>query len=240
MNCKQEYCGVSYSKPILIDVYCGAGGATRGYQEAGFEVIGVDVDPQPEYVGDQFVQMDALEFLDRLRYTLHLDTVVAAIHASPPCQRYSQMLHGKPELQEKHPDLIEPTREALIKTGRPYVIENVEGAPLLEAVTLCGSMEIFHELRVLRHRQFETNWELPQPEHPATHPLVVTMDKRKSHYGKLDPDKDYVGVYGGGQGCSVAQARDAMGIDWMNKAHLNEAIPPAFTKYVGEHLYTLI
>jgi DNA (cytosine-5)-methyltransferase 1 len=196
--------------------------------EAGYHVIGVDSEPQPEYIGDEFVQGDALEYIASADLS-----DVDAIHASPPCQAYSALKHRHKTAQ--HPDLIPATREALIKTGRPYVIENVVGAPLIEPTLLCGAMDEFPELRVIRHRLFESNCQIPQPEH-RPHPLVVTNDKRKPHYRKLDPATDYVGVYGGNQGATVADDRDAMGIEWMTKKRLNQAIPPAYTRYIGSHL----
>lgn len=128
------------------------------------------------------------------------------------------------------PRLVEPVRELLGSLNVPYIIENVEGAPLLNPTILCGTM--FPELRVLRHRLFESNIMLLAPPHQK-HPLVYTRDKRKAHYGKLDQNTAYVSVNGGGN-CSVENARLAMGIDWMTKAELNEAIPPAYTKYLGK------
>lgn len=110
----------------------------------------------------------------------------------------------------------------LVKTGLPFVIENVEGAPLLDPVVLCGNM--FPGLRVIRHRLFESNFPIYPPPH-GPHPLVFTHDKRKAHYGMLNQDTSFVQVTGGGI-CSVANAKDAMGIDWMNKGELNEASHP--------------
>ena len=184
-------------------------------------------------MGDRFLRDDALRVLE---WVLEDDRgYIDAIHASPPCQAYSQTLKGRPSERVKHPELIEPVRELLEAIAKPYVIENVEGSPLRDPVTLCGHMDEFPELRVIRHRLFETNWDLPQPDHVSPHPLCFTMDKRKPHYGKLDEWESYVTVTGGGN-CSADCARDAMGIDWMNKAHLNEAIPPAFARYIGAHL----
>jgi DNA (cytosine-5)-methyltransferase 1 len=154
-----------------------------------------------------------------------------AIHASPPCQRYSDLAKRNGNADD-HPDLIEPVRMMLHFVARPYVIENVEGAPLIDPVKLCGTM--FPGLRVLRHRLFETNWTLLQPQHER-HPLVYTLDKRKAHFGRLDQETAFVQVTGGGN-CSKAAAADAMGINWMTKGELNEAIPPAYTQFIGEHL----
>ncbi len=207
--------------PRLLDLFCCAGGAGVGYQRAGFEVFGVDIDPQPNYPLP-FMQADAL--------TLDPDFLASfdVIHASPPCQSYSDLAKRNGNA-DAWPRLVEPVREMLRASGRPYVIENVQGAPLLDPMILCGTM--FPELRVLRHRLFEANIALVAPAHKR-HPLVFTHDKRKSHYGKLDQDTAYVQVTGGGN-CSIANARDALGIDWMTKGELNESIPPAYTEYIG-------
>lgn len=135
--------------------------------------------------------------------------------------------------------LIGPTRRMLEKTGLPYVIENVVGAPLKNPITLCGTM--FPGLRVIRHRLFESNFEIVPPEHipHREHPLCHTLDKRKAHYGKTDEWVHYVQVNGGGN-CTVSAARDAMGIDWMTKREINEAIPPAYAEHVGRALMARI
>jgi DNA (cytosine-5)-methyltransferase 1 len=119
-----------------------------------------------------------------------------------------------------------------VRSGLPYIIENVEGAPLRDPIVLCGTM--FKGLRVLRHRLFEANFPILTPKH-GTHPKVHTFDKRKSHYGKTNDMRDFVQVTGGGN-CTIAAARDAMGIDWMTKNELNEAIPPAYTRFIGKQL----
>ncbi|MCY3964221.1 MAG: DNA cytosine methyltransferase [Acidobacteria bacterium] len=211
----------------LLDLFCGAGGAAVGYQRAGFdEVVGVDIDPQPNYPFE-FEQGDALACLAKY---IAAGREFDAIHASPPCQAYSDLKARAPD--HTYPKLIEPVRKALKATGLPYVIENVCGAPLHNPAVLCGTM--FPGLRVLRHRLFETNFPVLTPPHGA-HPLVHTLDKRKKHYGHTDEWKDYVQVTGGGN-CSVASARDAMGIDWMTKTELNEAIPPDYTEFIGEQM----
>ena len=195
-----------------------------GYARAGFEVVGVDLSPQPNYPFE-FIQADAL--------TLDRDFLESfdAVHASPPCQSYSDLAkrNGNGHMW---PRLIEPVRALLVSLGVPYIMENVEGAPLLDPVVLCGTM--FPELRVIRHRLFESNVTLMAPAHQK-HPLVFTHDKRKSHYGKLDQNVAFVQVTGGGN-CSIANARIAMGIDWMTKGELNEAIPPAYTEYLGRQV----
>jgi DNA (cytosine-5)-methyltransferase 1 len=212
------------TRPRLLDLYCCAGGAAVGYADAGFEIVGVDIKPQPRYPF-AFIQHDALT-LDQ-RFLRSFD----GIHASPPCQRFSDLAMRNGNAHE-WPDLIEPTRRMLRASGALYIIENVEGAPLEGPSMLCGTM--FPGLRVLRHRLFETNFPLVAPPH-GKHPLCFTMDKRKGHYGKLDEITAFVQVTGGGN-CSKAAAADAMGIDWMTKGELNEAIPPAYTRHIGEHL----
>ena len=210
-------------RPRLLDLFCGAGGAAVGYHHAGFDVVGVDSAPQPRFPFD-FIQADAM--------SLDADFLASfdVIHASPPCQAYSD-LAARNGNADDWPRLIEPVRAMLVATGKPYIIENVEGAPLRNYIVLCGTM--FPGLRVIRHRLFETNFIIPVPPH-GRHPLVHTHDKRKRHYGKTNEWRDFVTVTGGGNS-TVAAARDAMGIDWMTKREINEAIPPAYAEYVGKY-----
>lgn len=219
--------------PVVYDVFCGAGGAALGYHRCGFRVVGVDLAPQPRYPFD-FIQMDALAFL-----RLVLEGWVirpAAIHASPPCQAHSDL---QKQSKIDYVDYIPPTRDLLEQIGLPYVIENVEGAPLRDPAWICGAS--IPGLRVIRHRQFETNWPLTGIDCPrdadgrVAHPLVFTYDRRKGHYGKLDQDVSYVQVTGGGN-AKIANKLDAMGIDWMTNDEVNEAIPPAYTEHVGRQL----
>lgn len=210
--------------PKVLDLFSCAGGAGMGYYRAGFEVIGVDNKPQKRYPFE-FVQADALEFLANFGQKFD------AVHASPPCQRFSDLALRNGNAED-WPDLIEPIRKLLIALGKPYIIENVEGAPLKDPLVLCGTQ--FPGLRVIRHRLFETNFEVPELPH-GKHPLVFTKDKRKAHYGKLDQDTSFVQVTGGGN-ASVANKADAMGIDWMTGKELNEAIPPQYCEYVGKYL----
>ena len=150
-------------RPLILDLVCGAGGAGMGYHQAGFDVLGVDVNPQPNYPFP-FIQGDALAIGGPLLATGRID----AVHASPPCQAYSRItkMHGT---QAKHPDLVDATRGILLAAGVPYVIENVEGAPLHAPVTLCGSMfglgaVVAGQPRQLRrHRLFEASWPLIWP-----------------------------------------------------------------------------
>jgi DNA (cytosine-5)-methyltransferase 1 len=216
------------NRPRLLDLFCCAGGAGVGYSRAGFDVVGIDIEPQSNYPFE-FLQADALALDDTFLRSFDV------IHASPPCQSYSDLAKRNRNAHE-WPRLIEPVRELLISSGRTYVIENVQGAPLLDPLVLCGTM--FPELRVIRHRLFESNVQLTAPDH-GRHPLVFTHDKRKSHYGKLDQNTAFVQVTGGGN-CSIANARDAMGIDWMTKAELNESIPPSYTRHIGKQLIRLL
>jgi DNA (cytosine-5)-methyltransferase 1 len=212
------------ARPKLLDLFSCAGGAAMGYHRAGFEVVGVDIDQQPNFPFT-FIQSDALIMSDS--FLQHFDV----IHASPPCQSYSD-LAKRNKNGHLWPRLIEPVRDMLTESGKLFVIENVEGAPLIDPIILCGTM--FPSLRVIRHRLFESNISLVTGIH-RKHPLVFTHDKRKAHYGKLDQDAAYVQVTGGGN-CSVANARDALGIDWMTKNEMNESIPPAYTEFLGRQL----
>ncbi len=211
----------------LLDLFCGAGGAAMGYYRAGFAVVGVDIAPQPNYPFE-FIQADVLELEPEFFESFD------AIHASPPCQAYSDLAKRNGNAHE-WPDLVGPVRDILNSTGKPWVIENVEGSPLLNPIVLCGTM--FDKLRVIRHRLFESNFDIIPPPHipHKEHPRVHTLDKRKSHYGKTDEWRDFVQVTGGGN-CTIAAARDAMGIDWMKKAEINEAIPPAYAQFIGNAL----
>lgn len=210
-------------RPVLLDLFSGAGGAAVGYHRAGFDVIGVDNRPQPRYPF-QFIQADALDILEgNSDGGPYIDC--DAIHASPPCQAYNQLS------SDGHPALIEPVRELLEATGLPYVIENIPAAPLCQPAILCGSS---FGLGVRRHRAFETNWHLMAP--PCAHGWQTSNPHRLRHGYKPKPTA-IVPVYGGGQaGFSIDQCREAMGISWMTTDELNEAIPPAYTELIGAQL----
>jgi DNA (cytosine-5)-methyltransferase 1 len=210
-------------RPRILDLFCGAGGAAVGYHRAGFDVVGIDIEQQPHYPFE-FMQDDAIAFL---YYTKGVGC--DAIHASPPCQAYSEM-HGS-----SGPQLIEPTRRLLEQTGLPYIIENVPGAPLRSPTMLCGSM---FDLDVERHRIFESNWPLGTHDWPCRHQIWAPR------YDVYDHGKHYkartVPVYGTGGGKAVEHWADAMGIDWMTRAELAEAIPPAYTEWIGARLLEYI
>lgn len=217
------------SKPVLLDLFCGAGGAARGYQEAGFYVVGVDIKPQPRYAGDEFFQADAMTFpLEGYD----------AIHASPPCPGYSR-LRFLPWLKGRTwPLLIEPVRERLLNSGKPYIIENVMDAPL-KGAWLCGRM---FDLPVSRHRRFETNWLMIPPFH-RQHGIVIGAGRMLNDRRKGSLNAGNKGAWGnqsvvtvaGGQ-FRKADGERALGIDWMRKYELKDAIPPVMTRYIGAQL----
>jgi DNA (cytosine-5)-methyltransferase 1 len=206
------------TRPRLLDLYCGAGGAARGYHDLGFDVVGVDHKPQPRYPY-LFVQADAIEFAER--NARHFD----AIHASPPCQRFTALKSVFDS--SKYEDLVEPTRDVLAAAGRPSIMENVVGAPLRRDLILCGAP---FGLRTYRHRIFELSFPVEQPAHPK-HTMRVNRrsENRREHWqnGGFVTVVGDIGSYVG---------PDAMGIDWMTGAELSQAIPPAYTRYIGWYL----
>lgn len=207
----------------LIDLFCGAGGAAAGYHLAGFEVTGIDIVKQPNYPY-KFIHENALE-ADLSGYD--------AIHASPPCQEYCWSTTRARKNGKKYPDLIEPIRDLLIASGKPYVIENVPTAPLVDPVYLEGTM---FGLGVIRRRGFETNWRLPQPRfRPRKRPIkckhkITGETIQKSAYCQVTTSGS------DGWSCRVADWRIAMGIDWMTRGEITQAIPPAYTEHIGRHL----
>ncbi len=212
------------TRPRLLDVYCGAGGATRGYQLAGFHVTGVDVKPMPRYVGEEFIQADALEVLSDAGFVAGFD----AVHASPPCQAHSILGQRWPE--RTHIDLVHATRVALVRSGLPYVIENVPGAPLRNPTMLCGSGL---GLPLRRHRLFECNFAVLGA--PCAHGMWPLRYRIRQHGKEIDTAFCY--VFGGGQaGQPVASWREAMGVDWMTVDELSQAIPPVYAQHVGAQL----
>ena len=211
-------------RPKLIDAFCGAGGVARGFHDAGFDVIGVDINPQPNYPY-RFIRGDALELLADLGFMAQFD----AAHASPPCQAktaYRRKGHG---VGAGYPDLIDETRELLEATGLPYVIENVEGFrdKLRNPVRLCGSS---FGLDVRRHRLFETNWPLlgVPCDHSWQTPRFPAATNREPNSRRTVE----VGVWR----IPLETQRRAMGIEWMTLPELSEAIPPAYTAHIGRQL----
>lgn len=205
-----------------------------GYHRAGFDIIGVDINPQPDYPFF-FIQSDALEELldppyspTRITAWKRFFRKPAAIHASPPCQASCNLTKGTNAGRE-YPQLIPRTRELLAQTGLPTIIENVQGAEIRRDLTLCGEM---FGLGVIRHRYFECSFPVEQPEHIKHRGRV-----RGWRHGEYF-DGPYVAVYGKGGGkASVPEAQQAMEIDWTdNLVSINEAIPPAYTEYIGKQL----
>ncbi|MFB8071101.1 SAM-dependent methyltransferase [Streptomyces californicus] len=207
-------------RPLHLDLFCCQGGASKGYADAGFTVLGVDIDPQPRYVHPgQFVQADAVEFVRRYGHLFD------SASASPPCQLYSKTHRIQ---KNDHPDLIGPTRKALEETGRPRVIENVmDAAPELRSPRmLCGAM---FGIETYRHRLFEPGggFSFVPPEHPQHVARTTKM-------GRPVKPGEYMHVVGNFTGVDLA--RDVMGMPWANRDGLREAIPPAYTEWIGERL----
>jgi DNA (cytosine-5)-methyltransferase 1 len=225
------------TKPRILDLFCGAGGCTKGYQEAGFYVVGVDLKPQPNYCGDEFYREDAIALLESgaawvpdgdWHVALPVESVFDAIHASPPCQAYTVYGNNKEHVRDGHPELIEPVRELLRAAGLPYVIENVPGAPLRDPIQLCGTS--FPPLEVRRHRLFESN--LPLMALPCNHGRLT---ERKYPGSSNRPNGRTVCNIGEWR-VPLGQQQKAIGIDWMSVPELSQAIPPAYTRFIGEQL----
>lgn len=227
-------------RPLLLDLFCKAGGCSMGYHRAGFDIVGVDIEPQPRYPF-RFIQADALRLLELLlcgAWAGDNDNAVlleniAAIHASPPCQRFSLATHcnkNQPGVKTAadYPDLIDPIRQLLIAIGKPWVIENVENAPMKNSLLLCGS---FFGLKVKRHRLFECSHHLWGPGQSCWHPRRGTIGKAGVRGKKPG---DYISVAGS---TDLKVAGPAMGIDWMrNRKEIAQAIPPAYTEFIGKQL----
>lgn len=207
-------------RPRLLDLFCGAGGAGMGYYRAGFDVVGVDIKPQPRYPF-AFHQADALEFCREHGHQFD------AIHASPPCQHYSEStpMHARAD----HPDMISGTREVLIAAGKPYIIENVENARrhLVNPIMLCGTM--FPDLRVWWHRYFEA---------PSLG-LLLSAASCRHDARPITPVEGSNARKGRGP-TSPRMVSEAMGIDWMTKREMTQAIPPAYTEYLGRQLLAVL
>lgn len=210
---------ISNQRPRLLDLYCCAGGAAMGYYRAGFDVVGVDIAPQPHFPFT-FIQADALEYVAAHGHEFD------AIHASPPCQGYSvtRAIHGR-----EYVDLVDATRDALDATGKPYIIENVPGAPLRNAIYLEGMM---FGLRVIRRRLFESNLLLLQPSD------VPAVGSTNSHRG-YSTGGAYITV--AGNNYNRIEGMAAMGVDWhVTRRELSQATPPAYTEFTGRQLLTAL
>ena len=212
-------------KPRLLDLFCGAGGCARGYTDAGFEVVGVDIVNQPHFPYE-FHQADALTFpLDGFD----------AYAASPLCQHFTNMLNWDESYKDNHPDYIDIMRQRFLETKKPYVIENVEGARdfLINPILLCGNM---FGLRVYRHRLFESNVFLFAHSH-------VKHQAKAAKASKIPRENEFwspVGCFG-----RKDDAQKSMGINWMKTTgsrdrEIAQAIPPAYTKYIGDQLLSII
>lgn len=252
-------------RPIILDVYCGEGGAGEGFRRAGFDVVGIDLNddwldrrtrarpkplkryPFPHIEGDAIAVLNKLAAGEGVMASdgrVYFASDFVAVHASPPCQLYSEITRIFDRRSDgfEHPDLVGPTREALERLGLPYIIENVENAPLdPSAVLLCGSM-FDPPLDVRRHRRFETNWRLQPPmwgcRHKLWSPRYRSADYRGRKSGKL---MSVVPVYGGTRyPGDVELRRRVMEMPWASNHGLVEAIPPRYTEYIGgalqEHL----
>jgi DNA (cytosine-5)-methyltransferase 1 len=213
------------TRPKLLDLFSGSGGCAMGYHRAGFDVVGVDIEPHPDYPFE-FIQGDAMAILEDEDYLdrFHI------IHASPPCPRYSvsTVMHDR----SKHPDLVGPVRDLLRAWGGPYVIENVVGAPLVDPVLICGwAMGLKH---LPRHRLFETNMPLMSPG------CMCPFGDSVSVFGHSGEDRRK-GVTrdskGNRRGLLLEEARELMGVPWMRRREdVSDAIPPAYTEFLGEQI----
>ena len=216
-------------RPVLLDLFCGAGGAARGYQRAGFYVVGVDLEPQPHYAGDEFIQADALTF-DLSGYD--------AVHASPVCKGYSPLAAMHPD--KAYPLFLALVRERLQRQCAPWIIENVNTrkAPFQQRIVLCGTM---FGLPIQRHRAFDSSHLLYAPGR-HNHKLVRygVYGHHCWDYSTEAPSQRKDGRRRPGY-ASLAQGREAMGIDWyMTQDGTSQAIPPAYTEWLGRQLIEIV
>lgn len=203
------------AKLKLLDLYCCQGVCGYGFEQAGFDVTGVDIEPQPKHPS-KFIQADAVEYL------LSRGHEYDYIHASPPCQEHSTASMQFRILGKSYPDLIAATRAALISVGKPWDIENVPNAPLNNPVTLCGTM---FGLPFYRHRLFETSWGLNQP----LHMVHVAKNAKMGRAVKPGEFIQFVGHFSG-----VQYVRDLLGVQWADQYGLAQCVPPQYTKFIGE------
>lgn len=225
------------NRPRLLDLFCGAGGAAMGYHRAGFDVVGVDINPQPNYPFE-FHQADATAvfmhpsgvwWTSNDKWARPLGRF-DAVHASPPCQGYATLTTGTNAGRSARPRLVAATRALLDGADLPFVIENVQGSDVRRDATLCGEM---FRLGVIRHRYFEVSGFAYSPPCHQKHRGRVRGWRHGTYY-----DGPYLAVYGdgGGKG-SVPEWQQAMGIDWTSdRVEIAEAIPPAYTEHIGAQL----
>lgn len=231
--------------PVLLDMFCGAGGAAMGYSRAGFDIVGVDIKPQKNYPF-RFIQADALEYASLFAQRFDV------IHASPPCQAYSVMKHLS---NGTHPELVEQCRELMQATGLTWVMENVPGSPLIDPVVLCGSS---FGLDLRRHRLFESNidlvgkpcdhsWQTPRFNSTASRngpknglSSVVTVCGNRTTPFRNQKSGVLTIVSHDRQGAGISEWRRAMEIDWMTRDELSQAIPPAYTQWLGRQLFAFV
>lgn len=211
----------------ILDLFCGEGGAALGYHAAGFEVVGVDINPMPKFPFE-FIRGDAIEYLREHGHEFD------AVHASPPCLKHSTItpLWAK----ENHLDLIPDTRTLLEKLSVPWVMENVVGSGLRRDLVLCGTM---FGLKSYRHRIFETPLSMVAPIHDThTQPVWFPYDKREPTYGQPYQEGWMIPVYG--HNAPAAYQFLAMGVKrgQMSRAALCQSIPPAFAEYIGKQIMT--
>lgn len=209
----------------LLDLFCGAGGCSMGYYQAGFEVTGVDINPQKNYPF-KFIQCDVFD-------TGLIFEKYDVIHASPPCQNYSVASKYMRNKGKKYSDLLSKTRDLLIRSGKIYVMENVPGAPMRNYVKLCGTSFNLgtSEFSLIRHRLFECNIMLFTPPCQHTNKLAITVCGTGTMSGMRDKIK---------RNLKKSEVCEAMGIDWMTLKELSQAIPPAYTEYLGEQLIQVL
>ncbi len=218
-------------KPRALDLFCCAGGATKGLQQAGLHVTGVDIRPQPRYCGDEFHQADAMTF-PLAGYDF--------IWASPPCQPFTPASwSARKQGRSNESDLIEPMRRRLQQSSAIWVIENVSGAPLHQgAILLCG---LSFGLPLIRHRRFETNWAMLSPSHirhargAAIRREVFTVFGKpgsQTNRGKAK-SRPYPTA-------RTAEAKIALGIDWMTYGEMAESIPPAYSEFIGHQVMQIL
>lgn len=231
-------------RPKGLGLFCCAGGADAGYTRAGWDMTGVDIVDRPNYPGHPhaFVRADALEYLSGIIDSGEIERY-RFVHASPPCQKQCALTVGTNTSRGwggEHTDLVAPVRVLLDRTGLPYVIEQPNGrAEIRKDLTLCGEM---FGLRVIRHRNLELGrWSVgtnrwaagPDGKHPRHRGRV-----RGYRHGENFPDGVYLAAYGEGGGkATVPEMQDAMGIDWTEvREELTEALPPAYTEWIGRRL----